>query len=282
MSATLPRAHGAPVLEARIRVAAEDFDVTELDGFEASGAGEHLLLTVEKRGMNTAYVARLLAEWAGVDERAIGHAGLKDRHAVTRQRFSVQLPGREAPDMAALERDDAATGQLDHVLRTPLHARPVGEVDVHPVHAGVAARFHQLDRAPAGDGTVWYTAQATGRLGRLDPTTGRTEEVPLGEGSAPHGVIVGPDGAPWITDGGLNAIVRVEPRTGKVDRYPLPPERGSANLNTAAFRGGVLWFTGQAGVLGRLDPKVGRVEVFDAPRGPGPYGITTTPDGQVF
>jgi len=44
----------------------------------------------------------------------------------------------------------------------------------------------------------------------------------------------------------------------------------------------VLWFTGQAGVLGRLDPQVGRVEVFDAPRGPGPYGSTVTPDGQVF
>ena len=72
------------------------------------------------------------------------------------------------------------------------------------------------------------------------------------------------------------------PRTGKVDRYPLPPGRDSANLNTAAFRGGVLWFTGQAGVLGRLDPKAGRVEVFDAPRGPGPYGITTTPIGQLF
>jgi virginiamycin B lyase len=67
---------------------------------------------------------------------------------------------------------------------------------------------HPHDVAPADDGTVWYTAQATGRLGRLDPRTGRTREIPLGEGSAPHGVIVGPDGAPWITDGGLNAIVR--------------------------------------------------------------------------
>src|SRR5690606_2388592 len=90
---------------ARIRVAPEDFDVTEIDGFEASGAGEHLLLTLEKRGMNTAFVARLLAAWAGVDERAVGFAGLKDRHAVTRQRFSVQLPGREAPDIAALEQE---------------------------------------------------------------------------------------------------------------------------------------------------------------------------------
>ena len=119
----LPRAHGAPVLRARMRVTPEDFDVTEIAGFEASGAGEHLLLTIEKRGMNTAFVARLLAEWAGVDERAVGYAGLKDRHAVTRQRFSVQLPGREAPDIGGLERDDAATGQRLRVLAHARHAR---------------------------------------------------------------------------------------------------------------------------------------------------------------
>jgi len=107
--------------------------------------------------------------------------------------------------------------------------------------------------------------------------------VRLGEGSAPHGVIVGPDGAPWITDGGLNAIVRVDPRTGRVRRFPLPRRSGYANLNTAAFdRRGVLWFTGQSGVYGRLDPKVGRVRVFAAPRGQGPYGITSTPRGDVY
>jgi virginiamycin B lyase len=44
----------------------------------------------------------------------------------------------------------------------------------------------------------------------------------------------------------------------------------------------VLWFTGQTGIYGRLDPAAGQVEVFDAPRGPGPYGITATPDGAVY
>ncbi|MGH2664024.1 MAG: hypothetical protein ACRDH8_14740 [Actinomycetota bacterium] len=58
------------------------------------------------------------------------------------------------------------------------------------------------DVAPASDGGVWYTAQGSGELGRLHPPTGRTRHIPLGEGSAPHGVIVGPDNAPWITDGG--------------------------------------------------------------------------------
>jgi virginiamycin B lyase len=147
----------------------------------------------------------------------------------------------------------------------------------------VPAGSHPHDVAPARDGGVWYTAQATGELGWLDPKTGRTRHTPLGEGSAPHGVIVSRDGAPWITDGGLNAIVRVDPKSRQVRRYPLPASAGYADLNTATFdRRGVLWFTGQSGIYGRLDPKVGKVRVFRAPRGEGPYGITTTPSGVVY
>lgn len=139
------------------------------------------------------------------------------------------------------------------------------------------------DVAPAPGGGVWYTAQAAGALGRLDPATGKVEQIALGEGSAPHGVILGPDGAPWITDGGLNAIVRVDPATLRVSVFPLPKGRDFANLNTATFdHRGVLWFTGQNGVYGRLDPKSGAIAVYDAPHGVGPYGMTTTRDGAVF
>jgi streptogramin lyase len=81
-----------------------------------------------------------------------------------------------------------------------------------PVPPG--ARPH--DVAPAADGIVWYTAQGSGALGRLDMSTNQTHHITLGQGSAPHGVIVGPDGAPWITDGGLNAIVRVDPETEEI------------------------------------------------------------------
>jgi virginiamycin B lyase len=139
------------------------------------------------------------------------------------------------------------------------------------------------DVAPARDGTVWFTAQRSGRLGRLDPRTGRSRMVALGAGAAPHGVIVGPDGAPWVTDGGLNAIVRVDPRTLAVRRFPLPADRPGANLNTATFdRAGRLWFTGQGGVYGSVDPRSGQVRAFSAPRGFGPYGISTTRGGQVW
>ncbi len=163
-----------------------------------------------------------------------------------------------------------------------LAAEPVEahtEIKAYPVPSGDGPH----DVAPAPDGGVWYTAQRSGALGRLDPATGKVEHIALGRGSAPHGVIVGPDGAAWVTDGGLNAILRVDPATREVRRFPLPPARADANLNTAAFDGkGVLWFTGQSGVYGRLDPRSGALQVFDAPKGAGPYGITATPDGTIY
>ncbi|HEX6971624.1 MAG TPA: SMP-30/gluconolactonase/LRE family protein [Limnochordia bacterium] len=151
---------------------------------------------------------------------------------------------------------------------------------IYPVPAG----SHPHDVTPAPDGgVVWYTAQWAGALGRLDPATGEVEHIPLGQGSRPHGVIIGPDGAPWITDGGLNAIVRVDPTSEQVRVYPLPESAPNANLNTATFdHRGVLWFTGQSGYYGRLDPQTGEMQVFRAPRGRGPYGITTAPDGTVY
>jgi virginiamycin B lyase len=152
-------------------------------------------------------------------------------------------------------------------------------LEEHPVPEG--SRPH--DVAPAADGRVWYTAQRAGSLGWIDPDTGKGSRIPLGADSSPHGVIIGPDGAPWVTDSGLNAIVRVDPVTDKVSVYPLPDDAGYADLNTAAFdRDSTLWFTGQHGVYGRLDPKSGRMDVFKAPGGRGPYGITASPDGYVY
>ncbi|HEX5755818.1 MAG TPA: tRNA pseudouridine(13) synthase TruD [Arenimonas sp.] len=103
---SLPRAFGDSVLSARFRSVPEDFLVEELSGFEPSGEGEHLLLTIEKRGMNTVFAAKQIARWAGISEMGVGYAGLKDRHAVTRQRFSVHLPKRVAPDIDALQSDE--------------------------------------------------------------------------------------------------------------------------------------------------------------------------------
>lgn len=157
--------------------------------------------------------------------------------------------------------------------------QPVGEFDAF----AVAPSMGPHDVAPAPDGRVWFTGQHSGDMGLLDPASGEITRFELPAPSAPHGVIVGPDGLAWITDGGANAIVSIDPASGEIASYPLPADRPNANLNTAAFDGnGVLWFTGQNGIYGRLDPATGDMTVYDAPRGPGPYGITATPGGDIF
>ena len=160
-------------------------------------------------------------------------------------------------------------------------AQPAPVPTYFPVVRGAHPHDVAASREPGGP--VYYTAQATGKLGVLDPATGKVEEVALGDNSAPHGVVVGPDGAPWITDGGQNAIVRVDPKTREVKRWALPSSASGANLNTLTFdQRGRVWFTGQSGYYGRVDPASGDLKVWRAPRGRGPYGITTTPSGDVY
>ena len=106
-----------------------------------------------------------------------------------------------------------------------------------PISAGIG--LHDL--TPAPDGSVWFTAQGKGLLGRLDPRDGSFKTVGLGQGAAPHG-------APWITEGGQNAIARVDPGDLKVTLFRLPEKFASANLNTGVFdKEGTYWFTGQSG-----------------------------------
>jgi tRNA pseudouridine13 synthase len=97
------RAHGTPLFAACIRSTAEDFEVSEELAFEFSGDGEHDYLYLEKTGTNTEWLSRQLADYAGVPGRDVGYSGLKDRHAVTRQWFSV--PCWNAPEWSRLEVD---------------------------------------------------------------------------------------------------------------------------------------------------------------------------------
>lgn len=101
----LPRAWGSAPLRGELRATPEDFYVDEDLGFAADGAGEHIFLHVEKRGANTDFVARELARFAGVGPEAVSYAGLKDRHAVTRQTFSLHLPGKRDPDWSTLSHE---------------------------------------------------------------------------------------------------------------------------------------------------------------------------------
>ena len=114
-------------------------------------------------------------------------------------------------------------------------------VQTFAVLAGAGAH----DVFPAPDGTVWFTAQSAGKLGRLDPRTGKSDLITLGPGAAPHGVIVATDGTAWVTEGGQNAIARVDPATRAVKLLPLPKERRDANLNTPSLIvRACSWFTG--------------------------------------
>jgi virginiamycin B lyase len=179
-----------------------------------------------------------------------------------------------APASPAATRPAAATSSASPAASGAIGALTFS-VQAYPVTAGA----HPHDVAVASDGGIWYTGQANGTLGWLDPATGEVREAKLPGGAAPHGVISGPDGAAWVTDQGLDAIVRVTPGTFDVDVFPAP----GVSPHTAAFdRDGVLWFTGAAGYIGRLDPATRKVDTYPAPQGAGPYGIAVTPSNDVW
>lgn len=148
---TLPRAFGGPAASGRFPVLPADFQVDEVLGFEPDGAGQHVLLHVRKQGCNTEWVARRLEKIAGVRHADVGFAGLKDRHAVTTQWFSVDLAGRPEPDWTQLETDGI------QVLCVARHARKLRRgtlrgnrfiLRVRDVSAGgdVFARLEQVKR----------------------------------------------------------------------------------------------------------------------------------------
>jgi tRNA pseudouridine13 synthase len=92
-----------PGVGGRIKDRPEDFEVEELPAYAPSGQGEFLYLWVEKRGMGAEYFVRQVARRLGVAPDEVGTAGLKDRHAVTRQMVSV--PGRAEANLPQLDGD---------------------------------------------------------------------------------------------------------------------------------------------------------------------------------
>ena len=154
-----------------------------------------------------------------------------------------------------------------------------------PVYFDVARGSHPHDVAAAPRRAVRSITRRRQRASSASstPQTGKFEEVALGAGSAPHGVIVGPDGAPWITDGGQNAIVRVDPATRQVRRLSVAGGRGLCQSQHADFRcQGPRVVYRPEWDLRQLVPATGEIKVWHAPRGSGPYGIATTPSGDVY
>jgi tRNA pseudouridine13 synthase len=102
-----------PGVGGRIRVRPEDFEVEEVPSYEPCGSGDHLFLWVEKRGMAPEHFARTIAQRLGISPGAVGTAGLKDRHAITRQWVSV--PKECEPNVGKLDGDGI------RVLKTGRH-----------------------------------------------------------------------------------------------------------------------------------------------------------------
>jgi tRNA pseudouridine13 synthase len=112
-----PHALGSPTVTGKLRFEPADFEVEELPAFEPSGEGSHLWLWVEKTGANTDWVAGQLARAAGCSPRDVGFAGMKDRHAVTRQWFSLPWKAGVAAEFA----DPGIEGV--RVLQVTLHEK---------------------------------------------------------------------------------------------------------------------------------------------------------------
>lgn len=101
--------HQYPKLDisAQLKSTAEDFQVTEILGYEPIGEGEHIYLWVRKTGLNTAYLAEQIAKFTQLPLRAVTYAGRKDKHAQTEQWFSVHLPGKGEFDWATFKEPGA-------------------------------------------------------------------------------------------------------------------------------------------------------------------------------
>jgi tRNA pseudouridine13 synthase len=135
----LPYAAGLPRVSGDIRSCPEDFRVDEILGFEPDGSGEHVLLQLSKRNTNTEWLARRAATVAGVPMRDVSYAGLKDRHALTNQWFSVRMAGRPEPDWRLLEGEDT------RVLRVCRHGRKLRRGVLEGNHFVILVRNLQGD-----------------------------------------------------------------------------------------------------------------------------------------
>ena len=149
MRDSLPYLYGQPATLGILKQTPEDFIVQELIKVTLSGEGEHLWLHLRKRGMNTQFLADRLADWAGVAKRDVAYAGLKDRHAVTEQWFSIQLPGKADPDIKLLKLDGVellAAGRHDQKIRPAVIASNRFTLHLHQLEEPqtIAARWAKI------------------------------------------------------------------------------------------------------------------------------------------
>jgi len=164
-----PYSLGAPEARGVIRSCPEDFIVEEIPRVHPEGAGSHLWLWVEKRSANTDWVARELASAFGCHQRDIGFAGMKDRHAVTRQWFSV-------PETDAAEQSiDELRIEGVRILENHKHTRKLkrGTLDgnrfqlrIRNFDGDIAQTIQRLEQIRANGVPNYFGPQRFGHQGR--------------------------------------------------------------------------------------------------------------------
>ena len=144
------------------------------------------------------------------------------------------------------------------------------------------------DPLAGADGRLWWSGQFTDRLGFVNPATEEIREFPLPQGANPHGLVEDASGNIWYTGIGGNHIGRLDPTTGEVTTYPIPDAAvvpdGARGPHTPIFdHDGTLWFTLQAGMVGRLVPATGVMTIVATPtEGTYPYGIQVSSQNEPW
>jgi virginiamycin B lyase len=170
----------------------------------------------------------------------------------------------------------------------PERSRPAAVIIEGPVQANIklwpvptpGSRPH--DPLAAKDGSIWYTGQLSGKLGRLDPKTGEIKEYPLKTPhTGPHGLAEDKDGSIWFTGNHMSLVGKLDPKTGAVTEYKMPDPKAKDPHTIAIAPNGMVWFTAQqANMVGRIDPKTGEVKLVTSPTpNSRPYGLVINSKG---
>jgi len=162
---SLAYAFGTPNVRGTLRHRVEDFIVEEQLGFEPQGEGQHVWLWIEKRERNTRDVAMQLAKHAGIRASDVGYSGLKDRRAITRQWFSLDLAGKAEPDWTDIADPQVSILQLTrHIkkLRRGVHRTNRFEITLRDLQGDTGSLPQRLDMIRQHGVPNYFAAQRFG------------------------------------------------------------------------------------------------------------------------
>jgi virginiamycin B lyase len=180
---------------------------------------------------------------------------------------------------------------IDYLSKNfPERPMPVAKIIPGPVQVNIrewqvptpGSRPH--DPLAARDGSIWYTGQLSGKLGRLDPKTGQIREYPVKPQTAPHGLVEDRSGNIWYTGNHSSVIGKLDPKTGEITEYPMPDPKAKDPHSLHFDQSGILWFTlQQSNLMARLDPGSGEIKLIPSPTPRSrPYGIIVNSKGIPF